>query len=380
MNIAVLWSRFGPYHLARLGGLAEVAQGTNVVGIEVAARDHYDWDVVSSYSGFQRDTLFDGRSYGELSAAAIRRAVTTRLEGLRPRAVAVNGWSMPEALAAVEWCARRGSAAIIMSETKEDDGRRVWWRERVKRWRLSRCGAALVGGRPHVEYLRLLGMPASRVFMGYDAVDNDYFARGGAAAQEDAQALRERYSLPAQYFFVCTRFISRKNVDGLIRAYARYVSAHPSPWSLVIAGGGAEEEALRAQVDALGLGSIHFAGFVQYPDLPVYYGLASAFVHPAHAEPWGLVLNEAAACGLPLLAGRTVGAAYELIEDGWNGWKFDSRDEVAMAATLGRISQASSAERQAMGERSRVMVSRFSPQKFGEGMLAAISACEKGAA
>jgi 1,2-diacylglycerol 3-alpha-glucosyltransferase len=64
-------------------------------------------------------------------------------------------------------------------------------------------------------------------------------------------------------------------------------------------------------------------GFKQYSELPVYYGLASAFVHASTSEPWGLVVNEAMASGLPVLVSNQCGCAPDLVREDRNGFTFD---------------------------------------------------------
>ena len=70
---------------------------------------------------------------------------------------------------------------ILMSESQEIDRPRVWWKELIKRRRIRLFDAAVVGGPPHRDYLVQLGMPPDRIALGYNAVDNAYFADGGPA-------------------------------------------------------------------------------------------------------------------------------------------------------------------------------------------------------
>jgi len=259
-----------------------------------------------------------------------------------------------------------------MSETKRDDGKRYWWSEWLKRRIVSRCDSALVGGRKQVEYLCELGMDRRRVFTGYDAVDNGHFADGAAAARDAAAHLRRTHGLPECYFLACTRFLARKNVDGLLRAYHWYRSlCDGAPWGLIVLGSGEEESRLRRLEGDLGIEGVHWPGFVQYDELPVYYGLASGFVHPAKQEAWGLVVNEAAASGLPLLVSQTVGARYELVEDGSNGFLFDPNDVDEMAQVMLELSGMDVQSRRRMGQRSESIVAAWSPRKFGEQLLRA---------
>lgn len=375
MRIAVTWSRFGPYHLARLAGAARAMPQAHIIGIEVAGEDaQYAWEKAHGADGFDRVTVFDQSSYHDLSIRRIEAGVRDALDRVQPDAMATNGWSVPEARASLAWCRTNGRAAVVMSESKADDQCRVWWKELVKRHLVSRFDGALVGGRPHRAYLERLGFPADRIFFGYDAVDNAYFAAGAAAARADAAALRRQYGLPDRYFFVCTRFIRRKNIAGLLRAYAAYRHlAGADAWDLVIAGGGPEAAAYSELASDLSLAEcVHWQGFVQYGALPVYYGLASAFIHPAITEAWGLVLNEAAASGLPILSSRTVGAASELVQDRRSGLLFDPLSEKSMTDSLLAFTRTSDAERARMAETSRAIVQNWGVDRFGAGLCAAI--------
>src|SRR4030095_6788176 len=173
-RVCVMWSRLGPYHLARLRGATMVLgrERYDVVGVEVASRDEYGWEDDGGRDDVEGLTLFRGARYSDIPLFQIRTMVRTTLESLQPVAVATNGWSMPEAAEALRWArAARGRRAIVMSETKSDDTPRSWWRETVKRWVLRRATAGLVGGAAHADYLHSLGVPADRIFRGYDAVD-----------------------------------------------------------------------------------------------------------------------------------------------------------------------------------------------------------------
>ncbi len=180
--------------------------------------------------------------------------------------------------------------------------------------------------------------------------------------------------LPESYFFACTRFIARKNVDLLLRAYARYRTQARGgvPWGLVIAGGGEEADRLRALECSLGLDGVIWPGFVQYDELPLYYGLASAFVHAASSEPWGLVVNEAIASGLPVLVSRSVGAAGELVAHGVNGYLFDPYDADDFAAAMTRLAAMSADQRADMTRASAAIAGRWEPSRFAAGLLGAI--------
>ncbi len=114
---------------------------------------------------------------------ACRQAMVVALDRDRPDALFVTGYSRPESTAAAKWARRQGRPSILMSESQAIDRPRLWWRELIKKRRMRRFDAGLVGGRRHLDYLAQLGMPRDRVALGYNAVDNAYFAARANASR-----------------------------------------------------------------------------------------------------------------------------------------------------------------------------------------------------
>ena len=376
-NVAVIWARFGPYHVTRLRITAEIFRkhGVSLHGIEVAQTDSvYKWSLTDSGDSFFRHTLFNS-NYADLSFWKICKEIKKVLDIIDPQAIAINGWATSEAYAALLWSNRRRRIAVLMSESKYDECPRVWWKELIKSSIVRRFHSALVGGQVQAAYARHLGIRGSRIFLGYNAVDNDYFSREAKNARNNSAHLRNQYNLPSHYFYANTRFLVRKNIDSLLHAYAAYRKiTGKKAWGLVITGSGEVENDLKLLASELGLHEVRWPGFVQYQDLPVYYGLASAFIHPAKSEPWGLVINEAAAAGLPLLVSQTVGACYELLHDSDNGYVLDPFNIADITQKLLMISEVSAEQRIAMGKCSRLIVSDYGPERFASGLQAAIKA------
>lgn len=376
-TVAVLWPRFGPYHLARLAAAARLlTQGKcTLVGIEVARKDPtYAWDVAEGADGFDRLTLFPSADYGALSPKDIRQRTREALERMTPAAVAVNGWALPEAGAALRWCGSTGTPAIVMSASNEHDQPRQAAKEWLKGQVVRAYDAALVGGSCQRDYLIKLGMPPSRIFVGYDAVDNAYFQSRTPKTKSEVDATRGLHGLPDAYFLACSRFVPKKNLHTLLKAYAAYRDSASTPWDLVLCGSGELEDELKGLARALNLRGIHWPGFVQYADLPIYYALASAFILPSTTEQWGLVVNEAMATGLPVLVSERAGAGYDLVEEGGNGFLFDPYDVGGVADAMLRMSLLPDAKRQVMGHRSQEIIAQWGPDRFAEGLWSAVQA------
>ena len=214
-------------------------------------------------------------------------------------------------------------------------------------------------------------MDPGRVFDGYDAVDNAYFAAGADAARTDAATLRAKYRLPERYFLASARFIPKKNLPRLLRAFAAYrVAAGQSAWDLVLLGDGPEKPAvLRAIAETNASEAVHLPGFKPFADLPVYYGLAGALVHPSTTEQWGLVVNEAMAAGLPAIVSQTCGCAADLITEWITGFAFDPYDEAALTRALATVS-APTFDRAAMGRAARTRIAEWGPAAIRHELLA----------
>lgn len=374
MKCAVLFDNFGPYHLARLNAAASVIE---IIGIETSAKSQeYPWEG-GAEPRFQRLTLY--REANEPRRDCIER-VSDSLCASHADVVAIPGWCDPTALAALSYCSDSAIPAILMSESTAEDEPRVAWREQIKRRIVALYSTALVGGQQHTEYLVQLGMPRERIFTGYDAVDNDHFARSAKKVESKREKVEGEYQLPENYFLASARFIEKKNLHGLIRAYARYtqnlksqlsaVSGQLSKtWSLVILGDGPLKSDLCSLISDLRLQDhILLPGFKQYNELPVYYGLAKAFVHASTTEQWGLVVNEAMASGLPVIVSNRCGCVPELIQDGVNGFTFDPSDEQELTSHLVALSAMPEEERVKLGKASQRIVAGYGVERFASGL------------
>jgi 1,2-diacylglycerol 3-alpha-glucosyltransferase len=371
VRVVLLIHRIGPYHFARVRAAGKVM---DVTAIEIFRSDDvYKWDIVPGADSFARVTLFDKDSQ---PSSKLIQSIWKALDDCQPEAVAIPGWADTVALGALQWCATRQIPAIVMSETTEWDGPRVYWKEWIKRRILRLSAAGLVGGKPHVDYLSRLGMNPHRIFSGYDAVDNQYFAERAQNLKNQIPETRAKHGLPEKYFLASARFVQKKNLFNLVRAFAKYrnLAAKTDLWSLVLLGDGSLRSDLVRLVSELGLQSCVFLpGFKQYDELPAYYALAGAFVHASTVEQWGLVVNEAMASGLPVLVSNRCGCARDLVQENINGFTFDPYNLDQLAGLMVRIS-AEGFPLGVYGAASSRIIAGWNPDRFAQGLHQAVEA------
>ena len=366
------------YHHSRFNAVAECVGQLEVISLANEAK----FAALLSLGNDRRYGLH--RLYPDLSAyrvaaasGDVARCVAAVLDELKPDAVAIAGWASPESHAALIWAHRNRRGVVLMSDSQAHDTRRIPLRDWIKGRIVRLCDAGLAAGRTHRDYLVQLGLPAERIRLGYDVVDNAHFAEGSAAARRSEQECRARLGLPENYIVASARFIPKKNLKGLLNAYARARQGLVSAPDLLIAGDGEQRPVLEAAVHNLGLsGHVHLPGFFGYEDMPAIYGLSQGFVHVPLREQWGLVINEAAACGQPMILSKACGAARELLQEGRNGWSVEASNGNELAAAVRAMMSISIDQNAEMGAISRSIVAEWGPERFARELAQAASLAE----
>jgi 1,2-diacylglycerol 3-alpha-glucosyltransferase len=376
-NVAVIFVNCGPYHIARFDAFSRV-EGVSATLIELTSGEKkYPWHPAARPHLRKLPALVDG-AYEACPPRVLSRKLTDALGGLDPEVLVLSGYREPPMRAAARWARHRGKAVVMLSETTEWDQPRAWWKERMKRWWIGRhVDTCFVGGKAHRAYMEKLGVSGDRIWEGYDVVENDFFQKAASEAQAGGEAVRLKAGLPDRYFLFVGRLAPEKNVSRLLQAYGRYRASCPDGWGLVLVGDGPQRDELRRQAEAEGLEGVVWTGPKYFYELPLYYGLAECFVIPSTMEPWGLVTNEAMACGRPVLVSRICGCAPDLVRSGVNGSLFDPFDVQAIADAMRAFSDLPPSVRQGMGQASREIIAGYSPDRWGAQLHQAVVATER---
>ncbi|MEB3172414.1 MAG: glycosyltransferase family 4 protein [Cyanobacteriota bacterium] len=196
-----------------------------------------------------------------------------------------------------------------------------------------------VGHQAHAYLQQLSGVERPSFLFPY-AVDNTWLAQRCARERLQRHQQLAARGWPPDAFVVLAAVKWTPREDPLTVARACVLAAgRCSRLRLVLLGEGPLRPQVEAALQPLG-GRAHCPGYVAYGALPHWYALADVFVHPAIHEPWGVSVNEAMACGLPVLAAQGVGAADELLADGRSGLRFGSGDVACLAAQLQWLADA----------------------------------------
>jgi len=298
------------------------------------------------------------------------RGVSAALRACSPEVIVCGGYNYFALWQAQRWALRRGVRFLLWSESNALDARRNFpWVEAAKRKFIRSCHGYVVPGASAAEYLKAFGVERERIFVASNAVDVKRFSNGAEQARRDS-GLRQRLGLPQRYLLYVGRFVRAKGVLDLLDAYATLPEGIRREVGLVLAGDGEEREDLVRRSRKISPGEVLFPGFLQRDELSAFYALAEALVFPTHSDPWGLVVNEAMACGLPVIVTDVAGCVAGLVRDGENGYVVGAGDAEALSQAMGRVLSTPDLQKQ-MGRSSREISSRFTPQGWAEGLVRA---------
>jgi glycosyltransferase involved in cell wall biosynthesis len=209
------------------------------------------------------------------------------------------------------------------------------------------------------------GIPEDKVYLATHTVDIPHFVEGVAAIEPCRDALRTELGLQGVTFIYVGRLWWGKGIDFLIEAFADAQRRCSQELSLLLVGDGEEEDRFREMCTKRKLRNVVFAGFKQREELPKYFGLADVFVFPTLGDPYGLVVDEAMACSLPVISTSAAGEIRSRVRDGVNGSIVPPEDSLAMADEM--VSFAADAEqRKRMGKASSAIVAGKTPVRWAE--------------
>ncbi len=369
VRLAVIWIDWYSYHVARFRALSSSRfLSGKVAGIELVGGEGVHRGLVfrtDERNGLAVSTLLPDASWTNARQLELAVLVWHKLDHLNPEAVLIPGYYTLPALAAAFWSKLHGRKAVLMTESTREDHARAGWKEAVKRLLVSTLfDAAITGGKRHLSYARSLGFRDDQLALFYDVVDNSYFEQQAA---ERRQIGRDpEMGLPGRYFLYVGRLAPEKNLETLIRSFKRFRD-QGGQWSLVMVGDGPLSDRLHEQIEQAGLSNtVYFTGLKTTHELAPYYAFANCFVLPSWREPWGLVVNEAMASGLPVIVSSQCGCADDLVQDGRNGFRFDAGNEVELSDCMLRLERSDENQQQCMARASQELIAHYSLEHWAE--------------
>lgn len=283
----------------------------------------------------------------------------------RPDVLNVTGWfDLAQVLLALHAMVK-GVKIVISSESSSLDKQRKPFKESLKKLFLIRADAFFCFGKSSVDYLISLGISEPRILVKRAAVvDNELIFK------VFTQSKQAKFSeTNGRNFIYIGRLAKEKNLALLLAAYRRCVhSSAGADWGLIFVGDGPLKQQLEKEAVDSGLSGIRFTGGMPWHKVPSQLAWADVLILPSLSEPWGLVVNEAMVCGMPVIVSQNCGCSDDLVADGKNGYLFDPVSVDSLTKAMNHYID-SPAEIAPHGRVSQVMVADFSPEKVAAQMV-----------
>jgi glycosyltransferase involved in cell wall biosynthesis len=446
-KLAICFGQFGPYHHARVRALQDLlaSEQHEVIAVQIASKTAtYSWDAnpfqqLSNNVGVERTKLYFNYDHPQA------RHLITLCEGIeeqtsffqvfwrarsffkasKVRYAYLPSYSPSRYFALFIAAKSLGIRTIMMNDSHAHTEKATGWKKFIKKLIVRNFNSALVAGKPHKRHFHNLGIASNRIFTGYDVVNNHFFNEQSKHVRNHSASYRKAYQLPQRYFLSLGRLVEKKNLLFLLNTYADLVLNSPSGSvpALVFVGDGELENSLKTLASNRGLrvlcfddrplvtetecndtfnitneACVYFYGYRQINENGIFYGLAEAFILPSLQEEWGLVVNEAMACGLPILLSQVVGCVEDLLpasnedqsminsisipqtennhgERRINGFTFNSRSSLSLSDALRQFLNLSIKEKFELGNESLRIINQFSCETFAlQARLAFIAA------
>jgi glycosyltransferase involved in cell wall biosynthesis len=301
----------------------------------------------------------------------VNGGMTKALNHLQPEVVVCGGYNYLASWQALWWARGRNIPFLLWTESNARDLRSghaivEFFKERF----LKACSGFVVPGKASLQYLKQLGLEARPVFTAPNAVDSTFFAKTAQRAKQNSSQIRSKWGLPVRYFLYVGRLVTQKGVFEALEAYAKLSDHTRQAVGLLFVGDGEARHRLEEKAREMNSGFVQFVGFAHREDLGAFYSLADALVLPTYTDTWGLVVNEAMACGLPVIVSSAAGCVDDLVEDGGNGYVVPPRDVDALVRAMDSLAQ-NECRRAQMSARSSEIIESYSPEGWARGMVEA---------
>lgn len=372
MKLVALHTDFRIYWPARLKALNEALtkRGDTLDVIEIAGKGSpYAFAETSNDKDLNWQILFPNSKPEELIGKQFKPSLFELLDKINPDVILAGAIAFPSGALAVQWVnSRKNKRVIVFDDAKIEAVKRNPIVNFVKQCVYNGVDAMFYPAEDWIPTGKFWKFSENQMFFGVDVVDNDFWSKP-----------RPHKPFDFKYFVSVGRQIPKKNFDKILEAYSIYVNkvGKTNAINFILIGDGPEHDNLLYKIKELGTGDkVTMLPFKTQEELASIYQYAEALIINSNIEEtWGLVINEAMACGCPIFASNQCGATNMLVKNDINGYRFDCNDTRALSDSLIKFHQLSDIEKQKMRKESIKIIAKWGLDKFADGVVKAADYC-----
>ena len=272
---------------------------------------------------------FDYRVLGGLKIPLPKRfpllfnpGIKSALRREDPDLIICGGYHHPSSLSALRYAKKYRKRFVLWCESHHESvGIRAFPIDCYRKYFIDSSDGFVVPGRKSFDFIQGFDVSEKKIWIAPNAIDTELFRStyGNFRTTGGPEQFRKRFDLPDFNILFVGRLAPEKGLPAVFKALHQ-IQKRGFQVGFVIVGDGPCLSEYEQLVRQLGLSHVVFVGFKQQEELSYYYLGSDVLVLPSHSEPWGLVVNEALTCGLPVLCSKKVGCADDLIVEGKTGF------------------------------------------------------------
>lgn len=243
--------------------------------------------------------------------------------------------------------------------------RRTAFKETIKKIIFPRVDFIVTVGKDGQNFAQHYGVPLQRIFLAPHRIDSKYYHHFSSITGSKRSQVREKLGVVGTTFIYVGRLLKKKGLEFLLEAFNQVQCQSRSEVSIIFVGDGVHKNFFRQKCKENGLRNVVFTGFLQRSELPYVYAAADIFVFPTLGDPYGLVVDEAMACSMPVISTSAVGELHYRVKDGLNGYIVPPGNSQELSVAMLKLVGNPILQRR-MGSISRVKIKDSSPEKWAK--------------
>jgi glycosyltransferase involved in cell wall biosynthesis len=331
------------------------------------------WDI-PLLEGYRSRFLSRSRNTGGLKLGIIPALIRRR-----PDVLMIHGYSSATNLVAIAVGKLLGARVLLRGDTRLMSHHKLRGPKAfMKRMLFKLVDGFLYIGSLNREFYTAHGVPDEKLHFAPLSVDNAAFWLPDERRKAERSKIRSRLCIPldAVVILFASKMVEWKRPTDLVRAFSMIAESAPTAWLLLV-GSGPDEPRVRELASYVPEGRVRFMGFLNQSEMPSCFAASDVFVLPTSGDPWGLVVNEAMAAGLPVIVSDQAGAAPDLVGESGAGVVYECGNLEALTAALRRLLE-SATHREAMSERAITHISKWDTTVSAEALALAATAVGDG--
>ena len=285
----------------------------------------------------------------------------------KPDVINLTGYDDVASWIVIVFCKLRGIKTILSNESTNSDHQRSAVKEFIKKLIISQFDGFFNFGTESKKYMISLGADANKMLVNRNCVDNQKLKTIYENHLPFRKEKQSQLKVASKNFIFIGRLINYKNLIFFLESFSFSHNNSENDWGVLILGNGVQKTELEEFIKERQIRNVHFEDGVSWQEVPKYLALSDVLVLPSYSEPWGLVVNEAMACGLPVLVSEKCGCATDLVRNGENGFIFSPFNSLELSKLLLKFINEEVDVKQ-MGIASENIIKDFSPENVANEM------------